>query len=294
MADTAKKPGRKPAAKPATHTETHAETVVTRPARTAPSGGAQNIVYAGLAALVAIVAIVSFTNGGGRGGSVSDEQLATAIQQGIDNYIAAQQQQQTQAQEQQAQQARELAKNVPGVTDADHMRGPRDAEIVLVEYSDYQCPFCQRFHGEIKKAQEANSSDVAWVLRHFPLDQIHPLARPAALVAECVAEEAGADAFWAFSDAAFAALPADAAGLVDMAVANGATRATVQSCLDTKKHENVVTTDVQGGLASGVNSTPTTFVVNTKTGRVEPLIGAFPQADIQAVIDEMKKENAAQ
>lgn len=91
----------------------------------------------------------------------------------------------------------------PRLKENDHVNGDRDAKVLLVEYSDFQCPFCQRFHPTTKQVLEQFGKDVALVYRHFPLDQIHPYARPAAVASECVAEIGGNDAFWKFADKAF-------------------------------------------------------------------------------------------
>lgn len=89
------------------------------------------------------------------------------------------------------------------VSDADHIQGSSDAELILIEYSDYQCPYCQSFHQTAKEAIESYNGRVAWVYRHFPLDSIHPAARPAAIASECIAKLGSKEAFWNFSDAAF-------------------------------------------------------------------------------------------
>lgn len=92
---------------------------------------------------------------------------------------------------------------VAPVTEADHIKGSLDAPIKIVEYSDYDCPFCSRFHDSMNQVVEQND-DVAWVYRHFPLDQLHPNARTIAQISECIAEAEGNDAFWTFTDGYFA------------------------------------------------------------------------------------------
>lgn len=87
------------------------------------------------------------------------------------------------------------------VTDGDHVRGNKDAKVTLIEYSDYECPFCIRFHPTTLQLMEQYEGDLNWVYRHFPLEAIHPSARALAEASECVAQVAGNDAFWAFTDA---------------------------------------------------------------------------------------------
>ena len=82
----------------------------------------------------------------------------------------------------------------------DHYRGSTEAQIALVEYSDYQCPFCHRVHPTIKQVAEQYGDKVVWVYRHFPLVSIHPEAMPLATGAECVNKLKGSDAFWQYTD----------------------------------------------------------------------------------------------
>lgn len=86
----------------------------------------------------------------------------------------------------------------------DHVAGSKNPKIYLVEYSDYQCPFCKNFHVTAQKLVD-NYQELAWVYRHLPLEQLHPNAMPAALASECVAELGGNDAFWKFTDAILSA-----------------------------------------------------------------------------------------
>lgn len=86
----------------------------------------------------------------------------------------------------------------------DHWRGTENAEIAIVEYSDYQCPFCQRVHPTYQQLMEAYDGKIVWIYRHFPLS-FHPEAMPLAVGAECANELGGQDAFWGFTDKAFGA-----------------------------------------------------------------------------------------
>ena len=74
-------------------------------------------------------------------------------------------------------------------------KGAPDAPAVMIEFSDFECPFCKRFHDTVKKLVEESSGQVRWVYRHFPLEQLHPVkARQESLAAECVAELGGEEA----------------------------------------------------------------------------------------------------
>lgn len=90
------------------------------------------------------------------------------------------------------------------LSEKDHVRGDRNAQVVIIEYSDLQCPFCQRFHGTMNEVMRGYKPEqVAWVFRHFPLDSIHQNARPLAEASECAYELGGDKKFWEFIDALF-------------------------------------------------------------------------------------------
>ena len=92
------------------------------------------------------------------------------------------------------------AKNViPINTSTEHVRGNVNATIAIIEYTDYQCPFCHRVHPTIQQLLQDYGDKVMWVSRHFPLS-FHPDAQPLAVGAECAADLGGNDAFWGFTD----------------------------------------------------------------------------------------------
>lgn len=82
----------------------------------------------------------------------------------------------------------------------DHIFGNQDAQIILFEYSDFECPFCTRFHPTAFQIIDEYNGQVAWVYRHFPLRELHPSAQMLAEASECAFEQGGNDAFWNFTN----------------------------------------------------------------------------------------------
>lgn len=177
------------------------------------------------------------------------------------------------------------AKNIPEVTSADHIRGTLDAKIFLVEYSDLECPFCQKFHSTAQQAVDEYNGEVAWIYRHFPLSSIHAKAQKAAEGAECAAELGGEDAFWSFTSEAFKVAPAGLSDLPKIASTIGINQSEFESCLDSGRFESLVQDQYNGGTTAGVTGTPGSFILNDK-GEAWTIPGAVPYETLKQVIDE--------
>lgn len=160
-------------------------------------------------------------------------------------------------------------KTLAAVTDSDHVRGDIEkAKVVIVEYSDYECPFCGRHHPTMLDIMDQYGDDVAWVYRHFPLS-FHPEAKPAALAAECANEQ---DKFWEFTDELYAnqdSLSADYYG--EVADKLGLKRSQFDDCVESEKYASVISTDSSSGRAAGVTGTPATFVNGQLVSGAVPL-----------------------
>ena len=153
----------------------------------------------------------------------------------------------------------------PPVGADDHVLGPYDAPITLVEYGDFQCPHCRRAHGVLPKVLKRLGSRVRFVFRHFPLAESHPNAVHAAEAAESVAAQAGEEAFWRMHDLMYdhqrdSDDSLDDAHLVRYAEQAGADAATVALDLAGDTYEPVVKASFMTGVRSGVNGTPTFFI----------------------------------
>lgn len=187
--------------------------------------------------------------------------------------------------------------NVPRVTADDHILGNPDAPIVIVEYSDIECPFCKQFHVTMQQIIDEYGKDgqVAWVYRHFPLAQLHPNAARLAEASECVADVAGETAFWAFLDEVFAIAPANTSfpmgRLNEAATAVGADETAFTQCLDSGKHQATVEAEFNDAIAAGGQGTPHNIII--AGDQIVPLPGAQPYATVKQVIETLLQENAA-
>ncbi len=185
----------------------------------------------------------------------------------------------------------QTADDVNPVTDQDHVRGDRQARIMLIEYSDLECPFCKQFHPTAQQILDDYNGQVAWVYRHFPIAQLHSKAPNEAVASECVAELGGEDKFWAYVDKIFATTPSNNGLSEDqlpvLAGQVGINQSQFQTCLDSGKTKSVVEADYQSGIKAGVNATPTNILLDTKTGKTQLIPGALPLTQMKQAIDGM-------
>jgi protein-disulfide isomerase len=177
------------------------------------------------------------------------------------------------------------------IDETDHIRGNPNAPIVIVEYSDFDCPFCKNYHDTMIQVIEnyGISGDVAWVYRHFPIEQLHPGAKRVAAASECVAELAGNDAFWKFTDLAFSERninePTNASRLTEFAVTSGAPQAAFEECLSSGRTMARVEADIADALSAGAQGTPYSLVlVGEQQG---PINGAQPYGVVSQIIETL-------
>lgn len=184
------------------------------------------------------------------------------------------------------------AKKVPAITDSDHIRGNRDAEVYLIEYSDLECPFCKRFHPTAQQVVDEYKGKVAWVYRHFPLDQLHSKADKEAEAVECANELAGNDGFWKLTDKIFEVTTSNNTLNLDdlpkLAGQVGLNQSSFKTCLDSGKYKDHVEEDYQGGLSAGITGTPGNLILNKK-GEAWLIPGALPFESVKATIEEALK-----
>lgn len=169
--------------------------------------------------------------------------------------------------------------------------GSSEAPLTLVEFSDYQCPFCRRFHdqtfSQLKKSY-IDTGKVRYVFRDFPLDRIHPQARKAAEAAHCVGDQGK---YWQIHDLLFQnqqrLQPDD---LKSYARKLGLDMSAFETCFDKHKYASRVQQNLNDGLRAGVRGTPSFVLGKTGDGgTVDGLMitGARPFADFKQVIDQL-------
>ena len=234
-------------------------------------------------------------NSVGGGATMDEKSLTRKIDKGVEKYIQKMMEARQKDSGQRAKDSEAKAKNVRPVSKTrDHIYGNPDALISLIEYSDFECPFCKRFHATPKKVVEAFNGKVNWVYRHFPLGFHNPMAQKLAEVTECANELGGNDAFWKFTDYLYANSKSNGKGVSDSEISAYATKIgldskLLQTCIKSGKYTQRVKDDFNEGAKSGISGTPGNIILNNKTREVTVKSGAYPFEGFKAVINKMLK-----
>jgi len=158
--------------------------------------------------------------------------------------------------------SREELPLIPLVTERDPIIGSMDASLILVEYSDTECPFCKNFHDVMNSLMEKykDGNEVAWVYRHFPLTSIHPKAPREAEATECAYELGGNDGFWNYINRLYEITPSnnglDLKILPEIAQEVGLDRVLFEACLDNGTYRDFVKDSFDEAVSVGANGTP--------------------------------------
>ena len=145
--------------------------------------------------------------------------------------------------------------------------GPENAPVTLIEFSDFQCPYCRRVQSVLKRLMTAYHGQLKLVFRDFPLRQIHPEAQKAAEAAQCANDQGQ---FWPYHDRLFAATELGVGDLKRYAAEMGLDVESFNDCLDSGKYGPEVQSDIDDARAAGVDATPSFFVNGL------PISGAVP------------------
>lgn len=189
-----------------------------------------------------------------------------------------------------------VSANVRPIDGNDHIFGNPEASVKIIEYSDLECPWCKNFHPVLKQTIAAYDGKVAWVYRHYPIDQLHPKARKEAEAAECANELGGNEKFWSYIDKIYEITPSnnglDPAELPKIAADIGLDKNKFEACLESGKYAERVSSDISDAQKAGARGTPYSIVI-AKNGKKYEIPGALPfdstnsnQPTVKKIIDE--------
>ncbi|MSR87845.1 MAG: disulfide bond formation protein DsbA [Candidatus Zambryskibacteria bacterium] len=182
--------------------------------------------------------------------------------------------------------------DITPVNDRDHILGNATADIIIIEYSDTECPFCKVFHNTMKEVVRTYGNKVAWVYRQFPIPQLHSKAMKEAEAMECVAELAGNQAFWSYLDKIFVTTNSndslDLAQLPILAASLDIPQDKFNTCLNSGKYTDFVKKSMEEAYEAGARGTPYSVIIN-KNGDKDVINGAEPIASVKTKIDALLK-----
>lgn len=183
------------------------------------------------------------------------------------------------------------------VTENDWIQGDLNAKVKIVEFSDTECPYCSVLHPTLKQVVEDYSGQVAWVYRHFPIPQLHPIAPTVSHALECVGELGGQEAFWSLTDKIYQlsyenvtseepkrlSAHAENPSLLEDYAAEIVDREQYKVCMDETRHQERVTEDYQDAITAGGNGTPYNVIV------LEDKINSDQKALIEATAQKVNR-----
>ena len=187
-----------------------------------------------------------------------------------------------------------VAADMKPVSEDDHILGNPNAEVIIVEYSDTECPFCKKFHETMHQVIDEYGKDgkVAWVYRHFPLAQLHSKAAKEAEATECAFDQGGNTAFWEYTDRVYNDTPSnnglDLDQLPVIAEEIGLDRAKFEECLDNGDNKKKVADSLADAFASGGRGTPHNIML-VGDEKIE-IPGAQPFSSMKAAIDAVLED----
>lgn len=200
----------------------------------------------------------------------------------------------TSNEEQQANISASPLNNVKQINDSDHFLGSSNAPVSIVTFTDLECPFCKRFHITMKQIMDeyGKTGKVKWILRAFPLAQLHSRAKKEAVAAECAADLGGNDIFWKYIDRIFEITPGNN-GLNPLELPRaaeyvGLDKTQFTNCLNSGKFDERIEENIENAIKSGALGTPYSVVVGSD-GKKIAIPGALPYLDVKKIIDEALK-----
>jgi len=185
------------------------------------------------------------------------------------------------------------SQEIEPVSESDYIRGDMSDSVKIIEYSDPECPYCSDFHTTMKKIVD-DYDQVAWVYRHFPMDNLHSKARTEITATECANDLGGRDIFWGYLDRLYEVTPSnnglDLDRLPEIAQYVGLDKDEFNNCLESDKFDEKIEAQYQDAVQSGAKGTP--YVLVMKDNKVlGTLPGALSYEQMTSIIDQVLAED---
>ncbi len=215
--------------------------------------------------------------------AMSDKELDARVRKGIIAFIDEQQ-------HAERDRPNQLARNVPPPSKDDHVYGDPNAPLSLIEYSDFECPYCKSVHATIKRVIDTSNRKVNWVYRHYPLSMHNPGAQREAEASECAAQLGGNEVFWKYADALYTRTRSGGHGfplenLAPLALELGLDKAAFEQCLANGQFTRKIESQTAEGARAGISGTPGNILYSVKKQKVLALHGAQPYENFRNAID---------
>jgi protein-disulfide isomerase len=178
--------------------------------------------------------------------------------------------------------------NLKPITPSDHIRGNINAPIKIIEFSDTECSYCKQFQSTLNQLMALYPGKIAWVYRHYPIDNLHSKARREATATECAAKLGGNDTFWKYLDKIFEITPSnnglDPVQLPIIAGQIGLNIDDFNKCLAGSEFNNLIESEVKEAINLGAQGTPYGVIIAPNGIKTE-IPGAYPLSYLKSVID---------
>jgi protein-disulfide isomerase len=177
----------------------------------------------------------------------------------------------------------------------DHVLGSPNARVLIIEYSDTECPYCKTFHSTMLSIMQEYGKDgnAAWVYRHFPINELHSKSFKEAVATECAANLGSNSKFWEYINKIYEITTSNndlnPKELTNIATTIGLSSTVFDTCLNSGEFDPRVKADIQNAQEIGILGTPYSVVVDTKTNEYYSMEGAYPYASVKSVIDLILK-----